>query len=298
MLCVFVVGDRKKLVWMQALQSPFFTETLNLLFKLHTKDAEALFGPMIHQPSTPSSPSAVHTLTAAAMANGAANTTASMSVSAQSLNGKDAAGNTVGAATGGTISNTNTSTHAGNSSTHGSSSHGSSSHGAAGTLPKSVRIAHITNRKFELAKRIDMCGSQALGFAVASIRTLTMLAALDLEQPHNHNRSIELLGRSLKVGFYVCFQSMLSTQGDELGMIEDLEMAALWLHLVSVRLVEPPKGPQHATGYTNNSVESPVSAAAFDGASDHSSCYASNHMSEIAIRRDLVSAYVTFLSCV
>lgn len=33
------------------------------------------------------------------------------------------------------------------------------------------------------------------------------------------------------------FQSMLSTQGHELGMIEDLDIAALWLSLVTVRLV-------------------------------------------------------------
>ncbi len=97
----------------------------------------------------------------------------------------------------------------------------------------SSNVALITQRKFELALRIDMCGSQALGFAVAAVRTILLLAT------RHKGHCLQVLGRSLKIGFFLCLQSMLSTQGDELGMIEDLDLAALWLHLVTFRFVLP-----------------------------------------------------------
>lgn len=92
-------------------------------------------------------------------------------------------------------------------------------------------LAALLRRKHELARRIDVCSSQALACALTSIRTVVMLAAT------GNGVFMDALGRSLKIGFLVMFQSMLSTQGAELGMIEDLEMAALWLSLVSVRIV-------------------------------------------------------------
>eukprot|EP01038_Epipyxis_sp_PR26KG_P012151 gene12151-16271_t len=94
-----------------------------------------------------------------------------------------------------------------------------------------IDIASILKRKYELARRIDICGSQALGCAITSIKTLVMLTS------QLGGKYKDILARSLKIGFIVMFQSMLSTQGDELGMIEDLEVAVLWLSLVTVRLV-------------------------------------------------------------
>lgn len=138
--------DLHKLIWMQALQSPYVAETLRILFGLYPREASALFGSSINIATT-------------------------------------------------------------------------------------TGVAALTYRKFELSLRIDSCASQALGFALTSIRTICMLAAR--RDPH----SMDVLARSLKIGFFLCLQSMLSTQGDELGMIEDLDMAALWLHLVSIRLV-------------------------------------------------------------
>jgi inositol polyphosphate-4-phosphatase len=95
-------------------------------------------------------------------------------------------------------------------------------------------LAKVTRRRYQLAYRIDMCGSQALGFALTAVR-------MSVVQATNFGHSCwEALARSLKIGFFMCFQSMLSTKGDELGMLEDLEVAALWLSLVSLRLVIDP----------------------------------------------------------
>jgi hypothetical protein len=97
-------------------------------------------------------------------------------------------------------------------------------------------FALIVKRKFEISRRIDMCGSQALGCAVTIVRGVCTLAAL------YGGQYMDILARSLSTGFLIMFQSMLSTCGDELGMIEDLELASLWLSLVAVRLVVVPAG--------------------------------------------------------
>jgi hypothetical protein len=97
-------------------------------------------------------------------------------------------------------------------------------------------LASVFKRKFELAKRIDICGSQALGCAITSIKTICVLAS-----QVDGRKYMDILARSLKIGFLVMFESMLSTQGDELGMIEDMDMAVLWLSLVTLRLVTTPK---------------------------------------------------------
>jgi hypothetical protein len=91
--------------------------------------------------------------------------------------------------------------------------------------------ANLLKRKSELSKRIDIVSSQALGCAVQVIRTIIMLATIA------QGTYFDTLARSLKIGFMVMFESMLSTQGAEIGMIEDLEISTLWLSLVSVRLV-------------------------------------------------------------
>lgn len=93
--------------------------------------------------------------------------------------------------------------------------------------------AQILKRKHDLAKRLDICATQALGCAVMNIRTILLLAT------KVGGTYLDVLARSLKVGFLVAFESMLSMQGHEIGMIEDLEMSALWLALVTVRLVVP-----------------------------------------------------------
>ena len=55
----------------------------------------------------------------------------------------------------------------------------------------------------------------------------------------------------MKIGFLIVFQSFLSTQGDELGMIEDLDIAALWLSLVTVRFVSPSQNSRSVNSASN-----------------------------------------------
>jgi hypothetical protein len=118
-----------------------------------------------------------------------------------------------------------------------------------GTMSSHEELAFTLKRKAELARRIDICASQALGCAISVVRTICQLATIS---GGNH---FDVLARSLKTGFLVMFQSYLSTQGAEVGMLEDLEIAALWLSLVSVRLVTFPtpvaSGAANTTGATN-----------------------------------------------
>lgn len=90
----------------------------------------------------------------------------------------------------------------------------------------------FVSKQHEIGRRLDICASQALGCAICSVRLCIHLAKLHGE------KYFDALSRSLRIGFYVSFESMLSTFGDELGMIEDLVVAAEWLSLVSLRLVK------------------------------------------------------------
>jgi hypothetical protein len=109
--------------------------------------------------------------------------------------------------------------------------------------------ATLMRKKADIARRIDICASQALGCGVMVVRTTLLLASLV------GGIYFDILARSLKIGFLVMFESMLSTQGAELGMIEDLEIAALWLSLVTVRLVTKPMAvPGQASTNSQQSV--------------------------------------------
>jgi len=110
--------------------------------------------------------------------------------------------------------------------------------GAHATLETPEGLAAVLRRKLELAVRIDMCASQVLGLALTFVKTICVLAALE------GGAYLVVLARSLKIGFLVNLQSMLSTAGNESGMIDDLDCAALWLDLVRVRLVCAPAHTQ------------------------------------------------------
>jgi hypothetical protein len=92
----------------------------------------------------------------------------------------------------------------------------------------------MLKRKLELAYRIDCCSSQILAFALTVVKTILMMAT------QFGGVCMEVLQRSLKIGFLIALESMVSTQGAELGMIEDLECASAWLSLVTLRLVTIP----------------------------------------------------------
>jgi hypothetical protein len=140
-------------------------------------------------------------------------------------------------------------------------------------------LAKLTRKRYTLAYRIDMCGSQTLGFALSAVR-LAVMSATNFGHTH-----WEALARFLKIGFFMSFQSMLSTKGDELGMIEDLEMAALWLSLVSVRLViEPSLDTPETTSETTKTSKNSIG-----GASEMSGNVPNNKapVPPIKIRRDV-----------
>jgi len=94
-------------------------------------------------------------------------------------------------------------------------------------------LTKLQQKVYSLSKRIDNVTSQILGVAVTTARTIVHLAT------HHQRRGkmFEVLCRSLRIGFLVYSQCFLSTQGKELGMIEDLDIACLWLNRVSVRFV-------------------------------------------------------------
>ena len=89
----------------------------------------------------------------------------------------------------------------------------------------------FTHKRYDLAKRIDICSSQVLGYAVTAVKLCIHLAT------SYNGVYFDNLARALRIGLLVSLQSMLSTFGDELGMIEDLDFAASWLNLVTIRLV-------------------------------------------------------------
>jgi len=109
-------------------------------------------------------------------------------------------------------------------------------------------LFEVLKKKSKLATRLDMCTSQMLGYICTLIRTIVTLAAL-------HPRSVhaETLRVSMKAGWLLTLQSFLSTYSDELGMIEDMATAALWVQGVKMRFVDATKNnsKNSATSLTN-----------------------------------------------
>jgi len=81
-----------------------------------------------------------------------------------------------------------------------------------------------------LVQRLDVVTTQFIAAAVTQVTALLEAAAFDsVFRP--------ILAVVLRAGFLVSVQSLLSTRGDELGMLEDLVAASEWLSSVEVRLV-------------------------------------------------------------
>ena len=90
----------------------------------------------------------------------------------------------------------------------------------------------VFQKASKLAMRIDACASQALGFAIVCIKTVLTLAT------YGESHQLNCLANAFALNdFLIPVESFLSTQGHEMGMIEDLEAAVLWLSSVKVRLV-------------------------------------------------------------
>jgi hypothetical protein len=104
----------------------------------------------------------------------------------------------------------------------------------------------VFQKASKLAMRIDACASQALGFAVAAIKSVLTLASYgELHQTAS-------LANAFAMGnFLLPVESFLSTQGHEMGMIEDLEAAVLWLSSVKIRLVSSVYKPSRAQKFNS-----------------------------------------------
>lgn len=94
-------------------------------------------------------------------------------------------------------------------------------------------LTNLFNKASKLAMRLDCCCSQTLGFTITLIRTVLLLASQGVTEQK------EVLENSLaQSNFLVTIESLLSTQGHEMGMIEDMDAAVLWLSTVTIRLVD------------------------------------------------------------
>lgn len=89
-------------------------------------------------------------------------------------------------------------------------------------------VASLKTR-LELKDRLDIIGSQILSAAVACI-----IATLDLAVVGSQQHRLQL-ENALKFGYLMNFESLLSTQGKEIGMLEDFAAGAKWLRNVFVQ---------------------------------------------------------------
>lgn len=83
--------------------------------------------------------------------------------------------------------------------------------------------------RLDLKDRLDIIGSQILSAAVACIIATLDLAAVG-SAPHRSQ-----LAHALSFGYLMNFESLLSTQGKEIGMLEDFAAGAKWLRNVFVQ---------------------------------------------------------------
>lgn len=97
-------------------------------------------------------------------------------------------------------------------------------------------------RKFELSGRIDVVCSQVLAYALSHVKTVITLATVI------KGEYLDILQRSLKIGFLISAESLLNTSKQELGMLDDLEIGMEWLSLVNLRLFTPTKNKCSSSG--------------------------------------------------
>ena len=96
-----------------------------------------------------------------------------------------------------------------------------------------LELSQLYYRSALLSSRIDMVSCQALSVALNSFSTLLNLASLNVPNYFSY------LCRSLEVGFLFSVESLISTQGNEMGMLEDMSCAIQWLNTVYFRLILP-----------------------------------------------------------
>uniref|UniRef100_K3WCE4 PH domain-containing protein n=1 Tax=Globisporangium ultimum (strain ATCC 200006 / CBS 805.95 / DAOM BR144) TaxID=431595 RepID=K3WCE4_GLOUD len=95
--------------------------------------------------------------------------------------------------------------------------------------------------RLDLKDRLDIIGSQILSAAVACI-----LATLDLAAIGSEHHRLQL-DNAVKFGYLMNFESLLSTQGKEIGMLEDFAAGAKWLRNVFVQFRKHSSTGDHFT---------------------------------------------------
>lgn len=96
------------------------------------------------------------------------------------------------------------------------------------THPVEDSMSSLT-RRLEMTDRMDIISSQILSAAVACL-----LASLDLALLGSDYHLLQL-ENAVHVGYLVHFESLLSTQGKEIGMLEDFAAGAKWLRNVFIQ---------------------------------------------------------------
>lgn len=96
------------------------------------------------------------------------------------------------------------------------------------THPVEDSMSSLT-RRLEMTDRMDIISSQILSAAVACL-----LASLDLAVLGSDYHLLQL-ENAVHVGYLVHFESLLSTQGKEIGMLEDFAAGAKWLRNVFIQ---------------------------------------------------------------
>jgi hypothetical protein len=134
--------------------------------------------------------------------------------------------------------------------------------------------ADIFSKSFHLSLRIDICLSQALAHAVTAIQLLVRLASLGIPS------YIKRLKSSLIAGVLISVESLLSAQGHEMGMIEDLDGIMPLLNTVSFRFVSQCVSTAVAPDNTTFKMD------------DKEKASGSNQPQNVSILRDVVSILV------
>ena len=87
----------------------------------------------------------------------------------------------------------------------------SSTHSLTHSLTHLLTYSLTHSLTHSLTQRLDMCCSQILGYVVTHIRTVLALAST------HRGPFLEVLSRSLRIGFLANLNSMLTTDGKEKG---------------------------------------------------------------------------------
>lgn len=122
--------------------------------------------------------------------------------------------------------------------------------------------AEFYSRASNLALRIDICISEAIAHAVTCLKTLVTMASLGLSSYEDK------LKCSLRAGYLIPIESLLSSQGNEMGMIEDLDGILSLLNSVSFRFVKKPTENSVASNSTPGAYGPPDESGVRVGSTD------------------------------